>query len=87
MNLNLVSRRIIFFCLFDSIDNIKILSSKYGCSIKEVAITWLVSKNYLTSAIIGFRNLEQSKEIIDILQKSINLEMLKEIDNLIIKDS
>ena len=61
--------------------------NKYDCSLKEAALTWLINKDYITCGVIGFRNLDQTKEVLNILKKKINLKMLEEIDNLIITDS
>jgi len=73
--------------MFDAVNKIKKISYNYNCSIKEVAITWLVNKNYVTCGVMGFRNLEQTKEILKIFKKKINLQMLEEVENLVINDS
>jgi aryl-alcohol dehydrogenase-like predicted oxidoreductase len=73
--------------MFDVINKIKKISLSYNCTIKEVAITWLINKNYVTCGVMGFRNVDQSKEIIKIVKKNINIQMLKEVENLIVNNS
>jgi aryl-alcohol dehydrogenase-like predicted oxidoreductase len=73
--------------MFDSINKIQTILNKYECSLKEAALTWLVNKDYVTCGVVGFRNLEQTKEILNILKKKIDLKMIEEIDNLINADS
>ena len=72
--------------MFESLNKIKKISSKYNSDIKEVAISWLIDKNYVTCGVMGFRNLEQTKEIIDIIKNKINQEMIAEVDRLILGD-
>lgn len=72
--------------MFESLERIKSLGKKYNCSLKEIAITWLINKSYLNCAVLGFRNLKQTKEIISIVNNKINKNTQKEVDNLIMKD-
>jgi aryl-alcohol dehydrogenase-like predicted oxidoreductase len=45
--------------------------NKYDCSLKEAALTWLINKDYITCGVIGFRNLDQTKEVLNILKKKL----------------
>lgn len=72
--------------MFESLERVNTVAKKYKCSLKEVAIKWLIHKSFLTCAVLGFRNLKQAKEIINIVNKENNSNMQKEVDKLIMKD-
>ena len=58
-----------------TVKNLKIISDlnkiaiKRGQSLSQMAISWVLSNNYVTSALIGVRNLDQLKENLESLNK------------------
>ena len=53
-------------CIRDSLNKIAI---KRGQSLSQMAISWVLSNNYVTSALIGVRSLNQLKENLESLNK------------------
>ena len=64
------------------VEELKKLAEKYGATPAQIALSWVISKPFVSSAIIGVRSLEQLKDNLRAVNISLNEEDIQYLDEL-----
>lgn len=72
--------------MFNKINELENICKKYNLSLKDVALLWLIKKNFVHSAVMGFRNVDQFIDLTKCFKKEINNKVFLEIDTYIKND-
>lgn len=66
---------------FDAVEYLTAVAKEYGISVLELAIRWIISKEEITTPIIGVSKLEQIKQNIEIVNKgALDAEIFEKCD-------
>ncbi len=64
------------------VDEMAEIAQKYGSSVATVALSWMLSKPFITSIIIGAKNKEQLLENIKATELKLDIEEIKHLDEI-----
>lgn len=69
---------------FDKIEKLNLIAEKLGISLIHLSLSWILSHEYITSAVTGASSPEQVLENIKAVEVTLSKETLNEIDSIII---
>ena len=65
---------------FETINKMKLLSEKTNLALIDLALAWIISKDFISSILIGVRQKHHLEKPIYLLKNKLNNEILKEIE-------
>lgn len=73
--------------MFSKISELENICTQYNAELKDIAILWLIKNNFVSSAVMGFRNIEQFINLIECFNKKINNEVFLKINSYLENDN